>query len=136
MLRVVVRVTLLLGSPNAINQRALTLQLLEHKQRRSPRGGPVTRVTPTRVSTALTFDCCCGEQQVTVNTVPDLEKARKWRATLKRVQRVDIHINGDHANCIVVGLGHRLPVSRPVPLAVALGFAVIGDPLHVTIGER
>lgn len=112
------------------------MKALEEEQSNAPIRGPVTRVAPTRLGTALTFDSCCGEQQVAVNTVPDVERARNWRGTLRRVRRVDIHINGDHTNCIVQGLGHRLPVSRRIPLAVALGFAVIGDPLHVTVGEH
>lgn len=36
---------------------------------RSP-GGPVTRVAPSRLGTALSFDCCCREQQAAVDPLP------------------------------------------------------------------
>ena len=56
---------------------AVEVAVLEEKQSNALIGGPVTRiavtrVTPTRLGTALTFDCCCGEQQVALGTVPML----------------------------------------------------------------
>ncbi len=98
--------------------------------------GQVVRITPNGVSTALTFDCCCGQKRIAVDGVPDVERARAWYGTMRRVHQVDICVDDDRVRCTVQGLGHRHPVIRRVPLAVALGMGQIGDPLYVMVGER
>ena len=97
--------------------------------------GPVIRISPNETSTALTFDCCCGPKEVALDAIPDVARARDWHATLRRVHRVDICVDPNRVSCTVKGLGHRLPVIRRVPLAVALGMGEIGDPLFVLVGE-
>ena len=98
--------------------------------------GPVISMSPNETSTALTFDCCCGPQEVAVDAVPDEARARDWHGALRRIHRVDICVDRDRVSCTVQGLGHRLPVIRRVPLSVALGMGQIGDPLFVLVGDR
>lgn len=98
--------------------------------------GPVVRISPHDNHTVLTFDCCCGEQQVSVDTVPNLEKARFWGTTPRRMLRAALRIDADRVNCKVQGLGHRRPVSRRIPLAAALGLGMLGNPLFVVADEH
>ena len=98
--------------------------------------GPVIRITPNETSTDLTFDCCCGQKEVAVDAVPDVDRAKGWQGTFRRIHRVDICVDSHRVSCTVQGLGHRLPVIRRVPLSVALGMGQIGNPLFVLVGER
>ena len=112
------------------------MNVLDTKEGREHMRGPVIRISPNESSTALTFDCCCGHKEVAVDAVPDVDRAKDWHGTLRRVHRVDICVDAHRVSCTVQGLGHRLPVIRRVPLSVALGMGQIGDPLYVLVGER
>lgn len=98
--------------------------------------GPVISMSPNDTSTALTFDSCFGQQEVAVDAVPDVDRARDWHGALRRIHRVEICVGRDRVSCTVQGLGHRLPVIRRIPLSVALGMGKIGNPLFVLVGDR
>ena len=98
--------------------------------------GPVIRISSNGSSTDLTFDCCCGHKEVAVDAIADVDRAKNWHGAIRRIHRVDICVDDSRVSCTVQGMGHRLPVIRRVPLAVALGMGEMGDPLFVMMGER
>lgn len=97
--------------------------------------GPAAHVSPHDNHTVSAFDCY-GEQQASVDTVPNLEKARFRSTTLRRILRADLRIGADRVNYNVQGLGHRLPAARLTPPPVALGLGTLGSPLFVVTGEH
>jgi hypothetical protein len=50
---------------------------------------------------------------------------------LRRVSWVRIVLDGDGAHCDVLGVGHRLPATRPVSLDTALALKSAGVPTIV-----
>ena len=71
--------------------------------------GPVIRISPNEVSTALTFDCCCGQKEVAVDALPDVDRAKNWQGTLRRIHRVDICVDSHRVSCTVQGTGTPPP---------------------------
>lgn len=59
----------------------------------------------------------------------DLAGARRWRSTLRRVDRVEIHRVGAGGHGILHGVGHRRAVRRRVSLPTARGLARLGVPV-------
>ncbi len=55
---------------------------------------------------------------------------------MRRVSWVRITLDGDRAHCQLHGVGHRLPVTRPVSLDTALALAASGVPTVVRSVER
>lgn len=53
---------------------------------------------------------------------------------MRRVSWVRIVVSGDGTTtCALAGVGHRLPISRPVPLGTALELAAAGVPLVLRV---
>ena len=63
---------------------------------------------------------------------PDLEAARRWLRTMRRVVLVEIDLAG-RRRCWVSGVGHRQLVTRTVSLATALGLGALGVPLTLRV---
>jgi hypothetical protein len=57
---------------------------------------------------------------------PDPTGPRRVGRVLRRVERVDVSIDGGGVHCCVTGVGHRRRCSVPVALATALSLAVHG----------
>jgi hypothetical protein len=64
---------------------------------------------------------------------PDVTGARRVHRVLRRVERVDIGIDGAGVVATVTGVGHRLPSRIPVSLATALALVLDGAPCTVTL---
>lgn len=59
----------------------------------------------------------------------DIGSARRWMGAFRRIEGVEFVRMGDTAwRCSVQARGHRIPVTRSVPLRVALGLAILGIP--------
>lgn len=54
----------------------------------------------------------------------DIDAARRWTRTLRRIDRVEFTGTG----AVIHGVGHRLPMTRRVPLAAARGLVALGYP--------
>lgn len=65
---------------------------------------------------------------------PDVVAARRWLWTLRRVDVVEVGLDG--GGCRLSGVGHRQPVTRTVSLATALGLGTLGVPLIVDMVDR
>ena len=68
---------------------------------------------------------------VTVPAVGDRSRAQRWLGTVRRVERVSVHIEGEAVRCRVTGVRSRLPFTTDVPLELALGLARLGLPTHL-----
>lgn len=67
-------------------------------------------------------------EYVQFDSTADVPAARRWRAVMRRIDRVAIEACEAGWSCTLHGVGHRLPVRRPISLAVALGLAHDGVP--------
>jgi hypothetical protein len=58
---------------------------------------------------------------------PDLRAARRVVSEARRIERVEVVRTADGAtSATVTGVWHRLPVTRAVPVATAIGLSVYG----------
>lgn len=57
-------------------------------------------------------------------------------AGFRRVDWVRVTMDHDSPRCDVVGVGHRLPVVRRVPLRIAAAFVAAGVPVVVRTSGR
>ncbi|MEL7157961.1 MAG: hypothetical protein AAFN30_15390 [Actinomycetota bacterium] len=67
-----------------------------------------------------------------VPAVADEAQARRYLATVRRVDRVEIHLAPDQTSCQAIGRRSRLPFRSPIRLPVALGLARLGVPTVLT----
>ena len=72
-----------------------------------------------------------GAPPLVVDQPLDLELGRRWRATVRRVFRVEFLRDGADLRAIVSGLGARLPFRKSVPVEVAIGLAADGVPASI-----
>lgn len=94
----------------------------------------VVSVTPCDSHTLLVIGH--SEQRQRVLSVPvaaDLGLARRFAATVRKVVSVEIDL-GEPAVGRVQLVGHRLPVTRRVPLSLALGLGALG--VRTTVEEH
>jgi hypothetical protein len=78
-----------------------------------------------------------GDHQGWVEGVtPDLRAARRVVSQARRIERVDLTGGPGDVHATVTGVWHRLPVTRPVPVATALGLSMCGVRLHVAEAPR
>ncbi len=54
----------------------------------------------------------------------DVDAARRWARTLRRIDCVEFTRNG----AVIHGVAHRLPLTRRVPLDAARGLVALGYP--------
>lgn len=54
---------------------------------------------------------------------------------MRRIDCVRLVFDGERSRAEVVGVGYRLPVSRPIPLGVAGRLIASGTP-HLTLVEK
>lgn len=64
-----------------------------------------------------------------------IDHIRRPAAGLRRVDWIRVLFDDDGPRAEVVGLGHRLPVSRPIPLAEAVRLVARGTRLVVRHGR-
>lgn len=59
--------------------------------------------------------------------VPHASVARRFAATVRRVDRVHIQVSGSHTSATVEGVGTRhVPFSRPISVVMACSLAALG----------
>ncbi len=80
----------------------------------------------------LTIAGTRGPVTAVVPATPDERQARRWLATVRRIDRVVIHVENDLVKCRAIGHRSRLPFTSPIRLCVALGLGRLGVPLVVT----
>lgn len=92
---------------------------------------PVHGVVANGATTTLTVGL--GEQgrSITIDAIADLVRAMRWRKMFRRIDRVEIRLQGSRPICRLHGTGHRLPIERAVPVSVALGLGRLGVPLSL-----
>jgi hypothetical protein len=66
---------------------------------------------------------------VSVPVLPDVETARRFCGTVRRVNRVALDVTDGVVSCSVSGVGHRLPFDRSLPVSVGLGLGLMGVPV-------
>ncbi len=92
----------------------------------------VQQIHELATSSQLTIAGLGGHATAAVPARPDERQARRWLATVRRIDRVVIHFGSDLVSCRVVGHRSRLPFSSPIRLSVALGLGRLNVPLLVT----
>jgi hypothetical protein len=70
-------------------------------------------------------------QQWIEGVTPDLRGARRVVRQARRIECVDIGGSTGDLRATVTGVWHRLPVTRTVPVATALGLSMCGVPTHL-----
>jgi hypothetical protein len=63
---------------------------------------------------------------LTGDVAPDLRGARRVVSQARRVECVEIRRSAAGVSARVTGVWHRLPVTRPIPVATALGLSMQG----------
>ncbi len=63
---------------------------------------------------------------ITSDIAPDLRGARRVVSQARRVECVEIHRTAQGLSARVTGVWHRLPVTRSVPVATAVGLSMQG----------
>lgn len=84
----------------------------------------------------LTGQSTIGDVAVVVPSKPDLSRARRWAASVRRVDRVEVRLDHGSVCCRARGQSSRLPFTQSVPLAIGLGLGLLGVPLIVTGVEQ
>ncbi len=96
-------------------------------------GAPLTvgRIDAEGDRTSLSAATTDGPVRVVVPCPADVAAARRWLATVRRVDGVEIVVNPDGTRARVRGRRHRLPFAAIVPLAVGLGLVRLGLPARI-----
>lgn len=76
-----------------------------------------------------------GSRVATFDTPPDVPGAKRWLASLRRIDCVEVCRSQAGVRCSLRGVGHRRPVRPVIPLRIGLGLATLGVPLFVKSGE-
>lgn len=76
-----------------------------------------------------------GEQVSCFEAASDVAAARRWLASLRRIDCVEVHCTGSTVRCSWRGARHRLPVHQPIPLRVGLGLATLGVPPFLKVED-
>ena len=63
---------------------------------------------------------------LTSDVTPDLRSARRVVSQARRVECVEILRSSNGVSARMTGVWHRLPVTRPVPVATAVGLSMQG----------
>lgn len=101
------------------------------------RGQPTATVVVERLADEDGQTRLIGHQgarlvRAAVPAVADEAQARRYLATVRRIDRVVIHLAADATSCQAMGQRSRLPFTAPVRLPVALGLARLGVPTVLT----
>lgn len=67
--------------------------------------------------------------EVTLPVVADVAEARRWSATFRRIDRIEITVTARSFSAVIDGIGHRLPIKRRIPMTAALGLGELGVPM-------
>ena len=94
--------------------------------------GRVVAVERDGARSVLVVDSPAGRTRVTVDARPDAVLAHRLTAGMRRVRWVRIAGSPLGSSCELVGMAHRCPVRRRVPLSAALALAADGVPALVT----
>lgn len=83
--------------------------------------------------TAVMCEGASGPTTVLLPAAPTPQQAKRWQRTMRRVDRVEIHVNGTDVTSTLVGVSHRLPTRRRVPLSAAVALIADGTIGRVTV---
>ena len=73
---------------------------------------------------------------VTLPVVPDERRARHLRAVMRRIHQVKLAVTASsRVSCTVDAVGHRLPLTRRIPITTALGLGLLGVPLVLSVAD-
>jgi len=95
-----------IGRPEAAVLRVLDLQVIDKR-------------------TALICEGSEGITTVMLPAVPVVHQANMWRRVM-RIDRVEVCIDGSNCTATIVGLNHRLPARRGIPISVAVALLADG----------
>jgi hypothetical protein len=91
-----------------------------------PGVGLVVRCTTHRSRTYLDYAADDGIRTVCIDRLPDAEAADRLRRSLRQVVSVRFDARVEGVDCVVRGIGHRIPRAIPVPVAAGLGLVRVG----------
>lgn len=98
---------------------------------------PVTRMglVDIRVDGTRSILAGPGAHRWSVDVLPDLAEARRILQVMRRVDSCQLHLRGGELSGELLGVGHRLPVRRPVPVRIVLGLSQLGVPTTIDVEE-
>ena len=98
---------------------------------RTPLTAAATPLSVAYVDDGATLLTSPGMAPLRVHDLPDLDGARRWLRLMHRIDRCELEVTPGGLRAELIGVGHRLPVRRVVPVRIALGLFHLGVPTSV-----